>query len=295
MEIPHVPGQHQGLDRPAGSQDDGDQPLLVIVLAVWRWNTGSLSVTNVKSRKAESFYWTAILVSNTLGTALGDFLADSSGLGFAGGAAVIAAALALIILAHYLTPLSKVALFWATLILGTLSHLTFIMVFVSLVVFSGYCEFRTDAPLRDKINRLVQLYGVPGVFVMAFYFYYARNMAGGGGNINEKWTEINRGFAYLLGLPGSTIKLNCANGETTLDLTILAIIIQLIFLEGVLSIDNAAVLGTMVTPLSSTLPIPWPRVLRPLGKVLDPLLGKQRMAALKVGLLGAYRACFILR
>ena len=73
-----------------------------------------------------------------------------------------------------------------------------------------------------------------------------------------------------------------------MDLTFLAIIVQLIFLEGVLSIDNAAVLGTMVTPLSSTLPIPWPRVLRPLGKVLDPLLGKQRMAALKVGLLGAY-------
>ena len=91
--------------------------LLVIVLAVWRWNTGSLSVTNVKSRKAESFYWTAILVSNTLGTALGDFLADSSGLGFAGGAAVIAAALAIIILAHYLTPLSKVALFWAAFVL----------------------------------------------------------------------------------------------------------------------------------------------------------------------------------
>src|SRR5512138_3013372 len=73
-----------------------------------------------------------------------------------------------------------------------------------------------------------------------------------------------------------------------MDLTFIAIIIQLIFLEGVLSIDNAAVLGTMVTPLSNTLPVPWPRALRPLGKVLDPVLGKQRMAALKVGLLGAY-------
>ncbi len=73
-----------------------------------------------------------------------------------------------------------------------------------------------------------------------------------------------------------------------MDLTIVAIIIQLIFLEGVLSIDNAAVLGTMVVTLPKDKPIPWPAVLRPLGKVLDPVLGKQRLAALRVGLLGAY-------
>ena len=73
-----------------------------------------------------------------------------------------------------------------------------------------------------------------------------------------------------------------------MDLAILAIIIQLIFLEGVLSIDNAAVLGTMGTPLPSDLPIPWPKALQGLGKSLDPLLGAQRMAALKVGLIGAY-------
>jgi len=73
-----------------------------------------------------------------------------------------------------------------------------------------------------------------------------------------------------------------------MDLTIVAIIIQLIFLEGVLSIDNAAVLGTMVVTLPRDQPIPWPLALRPLGRVLNPLLGKQRMAALRVGLLGAY-------
>jgi tellurite resistance protein TerC len=73
-----------------------------------------------------------------------------------------------------------------------------------------------------------------------------------------------------------------------MDLTILAIVIQLIFLEGVLSIDNAAVLGTMVTPLPNDQPVPWPKALGALGKTLDPLLGNQRMAALKVGLLGAY-------
>ena len=73
-----------------------------------------------------------------------------------------------------------------------------------------------------------------------------------------------------------------------MDFAIIAIIIQLIFLEGILSIDNAAVLGTMVTTLPKDLPIPWPPPLRPLGRLLDPVLGMQRMAALRVGLLGAY-------
>lgn len=73
-----------------------------------------------------------------------------------------------------------------------------------------------------------------------------------------------------------------------LDLGFLTIILQLIFLEGILSFDNAAVLGAMVAPLPEHQPVPWPRVLRPLGRVLDPFLGPQRTAALRVGLLGAY-------
>ncbi len=80
-------------------------------------STGSLSVTRVRSRKAESFYWAAILVSNTLGTALGDFLADSSGLGFGGGALLISSLLALVVLAYFFTPTSKVVLFWAAFVL----------------------------------------------------------------------------------------------------------------------------------------------------------------------------------
>lgn len=73
-----------------------------------------------------------------------------------------------------------------------------------------------------------------------------------------------------------------------MDWSVVIIILQLIFLEGILSIDNAAVLGTMVTHLPNDQEIPWPTVLKPLGKVLHPLLGNQRMAALRVGLLGAY-------
>ena len=73
-----------------------------------------------------------------------------------------------------------------------------------------------------------------------------------------------------------------------MDLAFITIIIQLIFLECILSIDNAAVLGAMVTPLPNDRPVPWPRALHGLLSKLDPLLGPQRQAALKVGLIGAY-------
>ncbi|MFX8032024.1 hypothetical protein ABTK54_19755, partial [Acinetobacter baumannii] len=70
--------------------------LLCAVLVYWKLSQKSLSIANVRSGKQELLYWGAILVSNTLGTALGDFLADSSGLGFAGGALLIASVIALI-------------------------------------------------------------------------------------------------------------------------------------------------------------------------------------------------------
>jgi uncharacterized membrane-anchored protein len=91
--------------------------ILLCVFAAWRWTTGTLSVDHVRTRKAELFYWIAILFSNTLGTALGDFLADSSGLGFLGGALLIGALLALVMLATFLTRLSRVLLFWIAFIL----------------------------------------------------------------------------------------------------------------------------------------------------------------------------------
>jgi len=69
---------------------------------------------------------------------------------------------------------------------------------------------------------------------------------------------------------------------------ILVIVLQLIFLEGILSIDNAAVIGALVAPLPDDQDVPWPRALQKLGKMLHPFLGYQRLAALRVGLLGAY-------
>ena len=90
---------------------------LLCIFATWRLTTGSLSVDHVKTRKAELFYWIAILFSNTLGTALGDFLADSSGLGFLGGAVLIGGLLAVVVGATFLTRVSRVLLFWVAFVL----------------------------------------------------------------------------------------------------------------------------------------------------------------------------------
>lgn len=73
-----------------------------------------------------------------------------------------------------------------------------------------------------------------------------------------------------------------------MDFSFVIIVIQLIFLEGILSIDNAAILGAMVTTLPEKDPIPWPKSLAHIGPFFDRLFGPQRVAALRVGLLGAY-------
>ncbi len=98
----------------------GSAILVAILLAIftaWYWSERSLSVSRVTTLKAELFYWFAILFSNTLGTALGDFLADDSGLGFMGGALLIGSAIAVVVVLHYTTRLSSVALFWIAFVL----------------------------------------------------------------------------------------------------------------------------------------------------------------------------------
>jgi len=91
--------------------------LLVSILAVWRLSLGSLSVAHIHERKVELFFWAAILVSNTLGTALGDYLADSSGLGYGASNLLISGGIAAIALAYFFTPISRTALFWAAFVL----------------------------------------------------------------------------------------------------------------------------------------------------------------------------------
>ena len=91
--------------------------ILAGIFAAWRLRGHSLAVQNIRSREVEGLYWAAILFSNTLGTALGDFLADSSGLGFAGGALLVGGLLAAVLVAHRFTKVSKVLLFWIAFVL----------------------------------------------------------------------------------------------------------------------------------------------------------------------------------
>jgi uncharacterized membrane-anchored protein len=91
--------------------------LLIAIFAIWHLSEKSLSVNSIHTTKGELFYWTAILISNTLGTALGDYLADDSGLGFAGGALLIGSAIAVVVLAKFYTRISTVLLFWVAFVL----------------------------------------------------------------------------------------------------------------------------------------------------------------------------------
>ena len=91
--------------------------LVLITLSAWYRTCGSVSVNTVSTPKVELFYWTTILFSQTLGTALGDWLADDGGLGYEGGALVFAAGLVLVLAAFYLTKVSRTLLFWAAFIL----------------------------------------------------------------------------------------------------------------------------------------------------------------------------------
>ena len=91
--------------------------LLMASLGVWYWSAGSVSVNTVATPKIEMFYWVAILFSQTLGTALGDWMADTNGLGYEGGALVFAAGLAVIVGAYYYPNVSRTLLFWSAFIL----------------------------------------------------------------------------------------------------------------------------------------------------------------------------------
>jgi uncharacterized membrane-anchored protein len=91
--------------------------LLMMTLGIWYWRAGSVSVDTVASPKIEMFYWAAILFSQTLGTALGDWMADSNGLGYERGALVFAAGLIVVALAYFYTTVSRTLLFWSAFIL----------------------------------------------------------------------------------------------------------------------------------------------------------------------------------
>lgn len=90
---------------------------VIIVLFIWSRVTGAIEFENITTKKNEIFYWVTILVSNTLGTALGDFVATTTGLGFERGALVFAGLLTLVAIAHFFTHVSDKILFWAAYVL----------------------------------------------------------------------------------------------------------------------------------------------------------------------------------
>ena len=108
-------------DRSLGIGYAGGSTLLfsLLMASIWVWyrTLGTVSVASVSSPKAEMFYWVTIMFSQTLGTALGDWTADTAGFGYTGAAIVFGAMLALVALAYYFTAISRTALFWAAFIL----------------------------------------------------------------------------------------------------------------------------------------------------------------------------------
>jgi uncharacterized membrane-anchored protein len=90
---------------------------LMVVLGLWYWSEGTISVDTVSTPRVEAFYWAAITFSQTLGTALGDWMADTGGLGYEGGALVFAAGLVVIAGLYVWRNVSRVLLFWAAFIL----------------------------------------------------------------------------------------------------------------------------------------------------------------------------------
>jgi uncharacterized membrane-anchored protein len=91
--------------------------LLLTSLAVWYWRMGTVSMNSVRTPKVEWFYWVTIMFSQTLGTALGDWVADSAGMGYSGAAIIFGSLLALTALAYFWTNISHTALFWTAFIL----------------------------------------------------------------------------------------------------------------------------------------------------------------------------------
>jgi uncharacterized membrane-anchored protein len=90
---------------------------LMAVLALWYWSEGSIAVNTMSTPRVQAFYWAAITFSQTLGTALGDWIADTGGLGYEGGALVFAGGLAVTAALYYWTDVSRVLLFWTAFIL----------------------------------------------------------------------------------------------------------------------------------------------------------------------------------
>ena len=108
-------------DRSLGIGYAGGSAILVVLLVsslvVWHEVAGSVSVATITTPRSEVFYWVTILFSQTLGTALGDWMADTTGFGYGGGALVFATGLAVVTAAYFATAISRTLLFWIAFVL----------------------------------------------------------------------------------------------------------------------------------------------------------------------------------
>ncbi|KYQ84436.1 hypothetical protein AWW72_09620 [Acinetobacter sp. NRRL B-65365] len=91
--------------------------LLISTLAVWYWRCGNIAVNSVQSAKTEAFYWLTIMFSQTLGTALGDWTADTQGLGYSGAALIFGSLLLVLVILYNWTQVSRTFLFWSAFVL----------------------------------------------------------------------------------------------------------------------------------------------------------------------------------
>jgi uncharacterized membrane-anchored protein len=148
--------------------------VVVAILFVWRLSTGAIAFDRITTRRDEVFYWLTILVSNTLGTALGDFVATTTGLGFEGGALVFAALIAIVAGANYLTRIPTSILFWSAYVLTRplgatlgdtltkplsqggldLSRITSSLVILAVMVLGIIVVWRMAAPQRQAPERI---------------------------------------------------------------------------------------------------------------------------------------------
>src|SRR6185436_16195617 len=91
--------------------------LLIVIFAIWKLTGLTFQIRDIDTFRGEALFWAAILVSNTLGTSMGDFLSDSSGLGYAGGALLVAGLLAVLLGLKYVPAIPNVVLFWLAFVL----------------------------------------------------------------------------------------------------------------------------------------------------------------------------------
>jgi len=108
------------LTRSVGIGYTGGSAILLICvtasLLIWKWSTGSISIETVNTPKVEIFYWVTIMFSQTLGTALGDWVAENDALGYLGAAAIFGSILLVLALLYFFTSVSRVLLFWIAFI-----------------------------------------------------------------------------------------------------------------------------------------------------------------------------------